>query len=488
MFQEAKPDIVAEKMVLSGIMHHGADAYFDVCDILSVDAFTENTHLAIYRCLKNIFDKEQANKADVGSIVSTSIELGYKEMFDNKSEIQFLRALQNFGNSVELESIRRHAAKIQKIYIANYLQKAAIETIKDLGEISGTETIDVIFGKAEERIFEAIGKLCGSEEAGTKKIGEGISNFVQNLVDNPNPIYGIPTPFPIYNKHIGGGLIRKELDIICSRAKVGKSGLLDNVAIYVANSNIPVLNIDTELSQEQHWIRMLACISGVSMEKIKTGEFSKNPAELKLIRDAEEKIKSMPYYYECVGGKTFEDIVSIMRRWISKYVGKDENGKTKDCLILYDYIKLLNEDGLSGNMAEHQKLGFIVTSLKNFLIRYDVPCLAFAQLNRDGIDKNSTDAVAGSDRILMYCSSLSFLKPKETEEIADAGGIKYGNRKLFCVASRNGPGTDGDDYINIIFNKDICRMTEGQLKSELQSEKQEKEGFEIDDDSDPLDE
>ncbi len=482
MYKPPEPDQVAEQFILAGILKHGEDAYLDVCDILAPEAMTDNLHEAVYRCIQKIYDNTDTKKVDIASILSVSKELGYKDFFERKTELQYLRGLTNRGETVELESVRRFAAKVQKIYILARLQKAAIRSVQDLGELSGTESLDAIFSKAEEAIFAEIQKLCGSESQGTTKLGDGIEAFVQNLIDNPNPNFGIPTPWAKYNKEIGGGLIRKELAVIAARAKQGKSFLGDNAGLFIAdNFNIPVLNIDTELSREQHWIRLLGITTGIDMTDIKTGAFAKNPELIEKVKNATAKIQSLPYYYECVGGKQFEDVLSIMRRWVNKVVGKDKGGITKDCVILYDYIKLLDEQSINKNMAEHQSLGFLVTSLKNFLIRYDVPCLAFAQLNRAGIDQDSTDAVAGSDRILMYCSSLTFLKPKETEEMVE-DGYKNGNRKMFTVAARNGPGTEDGDYVNMIFHKATGRIVEGKTKLELANEKKEKEGFETPDD------
>ena len=79
-----------------------------------------------------------------------------------------------------------------------------------------------------------------------------------------------------------------------------------------------------------------------------------------------------------------------MRKWIYQHVGFDENGQTKDCLIVYDYLKLMGSESISSAMQEYQVLGFQITKLHNFMVKYDVPCLSFVQLNRDGITREST--------------------------------------------------------------------------------------------------
>lgn len=809
------PDEIAERSVLSGILHYGEEAYLDTVDILNPQCFTSTVNETIYNCIKQVFEKkDEGTKLDPGILLSASQECGYGSFFTDKKHAEYLRGLFNFGGTVDLSNVRLHAGKIRKLQIAKDLQTAALRSAQDLGNVKGTETAEQICFLAEEHLIKEMDKLFGQSQTEIKKMSDGLADFVQNLIDNPQSSFGIPNQYKEYCKAIGGGHIRKELDIIAARAKQGKAapldsivytrsgpklmkdikigdfvchpdgymskviqihpqgiidkyevtfqdntkvycskqhlwevkhfrkkktevlsleqiiknswkkdgrlkygikttqpvyfdkkslplhpyllgcllgdggltassiiltsadeelvnncnlllnedyvfkkkkskyqycltkkikdskaniyiktlvdlglmglksnkkfipedylhgsieqrfqllqGLMDtdghaakdlneystkskklaeqvkklaeslgylvnkkrritscngknfysyrlhikgnnckdcftlkrktqnantrkkpylkrwiknirkvgqcemqcitvdradglylmdnyvvthnsffadNIGFYIAETfGIEVINLDTELSQEQHWIRLLGIISGVDMNEIKTGQFAKDPDKLKAVQDAKARIEKVPYKYECIGHRSFEDALAILRRWVNKHVGVDENGRRKDCLIIYDYIKLLSEDGLGGNMAEYQKLGFLVTALKNFLIRYDVPCLAFAQLNRDGIDSDSTSAMAGSDRILMYCSSLAFFKPKTTEEIGEDGS-KNGNRKLHVVAARNGPGTDNDNWINVQFDKSIGRITEINTQETVKADKAYKQAF-----------
>ena len=93
----------------------------------------------------------------------------------------------------------------------------------------------------------------------------------------------------------------------------------------------------------------------------------------------------------------------------------DEFGKTNDCLVVYDYLKLMSSSSINNNMQEYQALGFQITNLHNLAVKLDFPCLSFVQLNRDGITKESTDAVSGSDRLNWLCTSFSIFKLKSAE-------------------------------------------------------------------------
>jgi hypothetical protein len=116
----------------------------------------------------------------------------------------------------------------------------------------------------------------------------------------------------------------------------------------------------------------------------------------------------------------------------------------------------------------------MMTSLHNFALRYEVPVLSFIQLNRDGINKETTDTASGSDRIIWLCSNFSIYKYKSDEEIAK-DGPENGNRKLVPVISRHGEGLEDKDYINIMMNGAYARISEGKTAFELEDNTYENE-------------
>ena len=244
----------------------------------------------------------------------------------------------------------------------------------------------------------------------------------------------------------------------------------DNVAINVSLNNIPVLMLDTEMTEKDHWHRILACMSGVKIEEIESGAFSSNSKNKDKIHNAANKIKSMPFQYKAIAGKSFDEVMSLARRWVIKDVGLDDSGKANPCLIIYDYIKLMDDSGIGKNMAEYQALGFLMSNLHNFMVQYGVACLAFTQLNRDGINREDTDVASGSDRILWLCSNFSIYTRKSEEEMADesvsSNNIRY-NLKLVPIVSRHGKGIDAGDYINISANYEMGKIEEGPTRNQF---------------------
>jgi len=257
------------------------------------------------------------------------------------------------------------------------------------------------------------------------------------------------------------------------------------MGFHIANKlKIPVLNMDTEMTKEDHIHRLLAMITEIELSKIETGKFAESPNLLKKIQEASEQLKQSPMYHKSIAGKPFEEQLSVMRRWLVKEVGLNDDGTAKDCVIFYDYLKLMDSSGMSQDLKEYQVLGFMMTALHNFAIKYRVPIVGFVQLNRDGISKEGTDTASGSDRIIWLCSNFTIFKKKSDEEMAE-DGPDGGNRKLIPIISRHGGGLDDNDYINCHMKGWCAKITEGKTKLELaHNTKSTKDGFIVNENND----
>lgn len=457
-------DASAERAVLSGIYNHGDEAYFDVADLLQDTSFTIDTNVMLFKCFKNIFENNPNTVLDIATIFSAAQELGLGAVLNKKEEVQHIQAIIAFP--VELDNVRKFAAKIRKLEIARLLEKELDKAKSKISDVQGTEPVGSIVGIAEDVIFNFSSVLTDTDNNPTY-IGDGIDEYIQDLIDNPIDQIGIPTGFPIYDQAIGGGLRKGTVNVIAARPKTGKTLLSDNIGYNIAaKQNIPILNLDTEMMKEDHINRILAMMTEVEINNIETGAFSKSPNKKNKIAQAAKKLKDMKIYHKSIAGQAFEDQISLMRRWLIKDVGLNEDGSAKDCVIFYDYLKLMDTQGMSQDMKEYQLLGFMMTALHNFATRYKVPIVAFVQLNRDGITKESTDTASGSDRIIWLCSNFTIFKRKTDEEIAE-DGPENGNRKLLPLVSRHGGGLDDNDYINCHMKGWCASITEGKTRLEL---------------------
>lgn len=463
----------AERAVLAGLCQYGLDLYLEV-DFLDTSCFDHEINRVIFDCVKDILTSNQ--KIEYLTIFSTASKFGVIELLDKKEEIAFIRSLFNFP--IDRENVPKFAAQLAKLKLTRDIKKTLKQCDVKLDTISGEEDVGEIVAVVETPILELTSDAYKTSSLKTKIIGSEVDQYVEYLKNNKVDSIGIPTGFPAYDAAIGGGLRRKSVDLIAARPKTGKSVFAANVSTHVAGKlDIPVLYLDTEMSIEDQMNRVLANLSSVEINKIATGKFADILATKEKVERGAEHLKNIPYHYVSIAGQPFENILNIAKRWIYQHVGFDENGRTKDCLIIYDYLKLMSSSGISASMQEYQVLGFQITNLHNFCVKYDIPCLAFVQLNRE-------NEVAQSDRLVWLCTSFSKFERKSDEEIGDDGD-ENGNRKLTVSVARHGAGMDDGDYINMKMNGAFARLKEGLTRNELKSGKQlsgDESPFDIQDD------
>tara|TARA_A100001201_G_scaffold143761_1_gene147331 strand:- start:5796 stop:7271 length:1476 start_codon:yes stop_codon:yes gene_type:complete len=457
-------DLAAERAVLAGLCQYGIDVLLDI-DYIDTDYFVDEKNQVIFSCVKKALKDTQ--RAELASILSAANQLDLYSNISNEEEIGFLRSLFNFP--IHQENVRIHAEKLAKLKVARDVKQTLNICSSRIEKITGDEDINDIISIVETPVLDATAKIYQTSDNKPEIIGGELEEYIEFLKDNQSEMMGISTGFPTYDEAIGGGLRRKCVDLVAARPKVGKSMFGDAVAMHVSkNLGIPVLMLDTEMSKEDHLNRMLANISGVEINNIASGNFASNNLNSEKVECAAEELSDIPYHYVSIAGQPFENILSIMRKWIYQEVGFDENGRTKDCLIIYDYLKLMSSDSISNSMQEFQVLGFQITQLHNFCVKYDVPCLSFVQLNRDGITKESTDVVSGSDRLIWLCTSFTIFKMKSDEEMAD-DDEDNGNRKLVPIVARHGAGLDDGDYINMNMFGKFGKLVEGQTRNQLKT-------------------
>lgn len=475
-----KSDVAAERAVLAGIAQFGSSGYIDIADIVDINCFTLESNQVMFKCLKKTL--EQSDSVDVASILSSASSLGYDYIASNKSEIEFIRAL--FQTPIKIENIRKFGAKLRKLEIARRVQDKLQSAYKELGDITGDESIDKILSVAESPIFELSTQIGQQSEDKPKLMFSDIKEYLDYLVENPVDQIGISTGFPILDESIGGGLRKGTVHLFAARPKVGKTSYAKQFCVNIAKRKIPVLMLDSEMAQKDQINRSIAGEANVKIRDIETGRFGSLPNKDEVYRKA-AGIKDIPYYYVKITGKPFEEVISIVRRWVSQVVGNDDKGNTKDCVIIYDYFKLMDSSVLE-HMAEYQAMGFQISKLTDFCNIYQIPCAAFVQVNREGIVKETSDIISQSDRLLWLCGSLSLLRRKTPEEIAE--DPEAGNTIIKPLDDRFG-GLEPGDHINFMFLRDKSVLVEINTNSQARQNKKTADGIVSDatDDDEPID-
>lgn len=480
-------NLLMEKHLISSLITHGFKAYSEISDIITDGTFVADSHACFYRAAEAVFKTHgDIPKLDYPILLSGANSIGLNGFFEKKEEKAYLKTLKEYPT--DFTSVKVIGAKLRKLEVTRTIREQLKHIDQQLSVVTGEEKFIDILGLVEKPILDFGQLIRGSDKKGPQLIFKNIKAYIQHLIDNPRQQVGISSGFPKYDKAIGGGFRPGTVSVIASRLKIGKSSIADCVAYNVGSNGIPVLLLDSEMSEDEHFPRMVASVSGVPIYDIERGVLT--PDQLTKVNKATDILERLPYHYHSICGEPFEETISEMRRWLLTQVGLDGNGHAKPCVIILDYLKLQSGEGISKNMAEYMLLGLLTTSFVNFANKYKVPCLTFAQVNRDGIDINNIDTgvIAGSDRISWFASNVTLFRAKSEEEINDqiAQNHKPYNRCFHFLACRHGPGLDIGDWLNIDFNTRCCKINEGLTRFELEkSNKQSYKKDKIVDEDDP---
>lgn len=453
-------DIGSERSVLAGLVKYGFRAYVNISDILNIKCFTTELNQMLYRCIELVLSTNE--EADVALIYSAAHTLGFDSQINSTDATNFIRALYSFP--IEFNSIRPIAEKIVVLKVAREAQDLHKQAYDKLSFITGKEPLSDLLSISEVPYSNLLHSLTGEDDI--QPAAADIDDYYESLLNRKEGAIGIPSPFPIWNYCIGGGL-RPGVHLTAGRAKVGKSSIAKETAIHASlNLQIPTLYIDTEMSKEEQDNRILAGLSLVNVEEIEDGSFRKNPAKKNRVAEAVEKYKQAKYFHKNVAGKDFKSILADMARWIHKYVGIT-NGVTNPHLIIYDYFKLMNAEGLK-EMQEYQAMGFQIAAMHDFCQKYQTPIMSFVQINRDGINRDGTDIISQSDRLVWNAISVSIYRRKSAEEVAE-DGVDNGNVKLLPLEGRFMKRLDDGDYINMNFKGEFASLKELKTRNMLKN-------------------
>lgn len=330
-------------------------------------------------------------------LVKTVMELAFKRDFYIKT-VSWQKKC--FDKSVQLSAMSNDVYKEFNDLTTNYVTSGEITT----------------FGTKVKSIYEKI----------KNKKAQGVA-------------YGLPSFFPTINKYFT--YEETELIVIEARMKKGKSWLALIEGVHKAINGVPTFIQDSEMSDENFYIRVLSYLTGISVSKIKNSPLTQE--EEKLIEETNEYISTLPLFHNYDPYITKEQFYSICAQ------KKIEMGLK---FVVWDYIKC--DDSIINASERSSYMAGVANWLKNSIAGdLKLSVLAFAQLNRQ-------NEVAESDGIEKYCSVAVKWEEKTDEEIM-RDGASCGTHKIKVKLNRLGLQHDRDsEYIDMMFTKEKVGIIE----------------------------
>jgi len=440
-------DASNERSILA-IISHNEDAFFSV-----LSRVTENDFLApeskAYFSILCLLNSSGYSKFTKMLLIKTSADLGYTDLCSESFVDAILNvppAFDNLNNFIN--KLVDDSTKYQLFMNLTTHTDAVLTNACAIGTKSSDDLINTL---QSDLISLSIHSEAISEP---KHISEGLTEYLESIMDVHTPVIGLSTGFPILDKVIDG-LIPGTLMIVAARKKMGKSTVLTNIAANVAvNDGLPTLYVDTEMTFKEWRDRVLGIISGVQERTIKHGGFKNDKEVLKRIFDAAKYLEKSKLFHHYLPGYNLEKITSLYKKYKFK-----EDIK----LGVFDYIKEPESSSIEAGRKEYQILGDVTTRLKDLSGQLNIPFIAAVQVNRSG-------DVADSDRVARYGDIVAFwglrdLKRAEEEAI----DLDLAGHYSLCIRDTRRGGTTGEWGIGFKFKKTKLKILEVSQENQIET-------------------
>ena len=419
-----------ERQFLSGLIKH-PQVVADIDLIVSESYFKTRSHKVIYSVIKKFFaESQEINALSVAKEVSNS---GIK-LKDNINIYDYLEAMSK-SQITEMGTIE-FGKELCKTDLRRTYYNTATKIQKFTEGESSSLKIPEIISECDKLYTETTRHFIDQDEP--KKLFEGVKKKIIERSRNPIQENGLLSGYPEFTR-IYGGLRGGNIYAIVSRPGQGKTTLITDICKNVCKLNkVKILMLDTEMETEEIQLRSVSSVTQIKHWYVDTGNWRRNPEYAKKMKDGFEEIdEDLPIYHKFVAGMPIEQVLSIIRRWYFKEVGRGNK-----CLISYDYIKLTGEK-LGSNWGEFQAIGSKVDAFKEISKELDIPILTAMQLNRSGESQNKkssdvTDdstAIVLSDRLLWFASLVILFRRKTNDEY-ELDGEGFGTHKGITLKSR----------------------------------------------------
>ena len=349
-----------EEVVLGAMMidKKGVD---EVIDILSADVFYKQQHQHIFEAIHMLF--ENSEPVD---LLTVSSQLKKNATLESAGgEFYLVQLTQKVSSSAHIEF---HA----RIILQKYIQRSLIKISNEIIEESYDETTDVfdLLDTAESKLYEITqGNIKRSSETAQQLVIQAKKKIQE--IANREGLSGIPSGFDKVDK-LTSGWQPSDLIIIAARPGMGKTALTLSMARNVAvEHNIPVAFFSLEMSSVQLITRLISSETGLSSEKLRTGNLEKH--EWEQLNVKVNGLEKAPLFIDDTPSLSIFDLRAKARRLSSQHGIK---------LIMIDYLQLMTAGGSQKGGNREQEISTISRNLKALAKELNVPVIALSQLSR----------------------------------------------------------------------------------------------------------
>ena len=349
-----------EEVVLGAMMidKKGVD---EVIDILNPDVFYKEAHQHIFEAINTLFVESQP--VDLLTVSQQLKKMQKLELAGG--EFYLIQLTQKVSSSAHIEF---HARIILQKYIQRSLIKISNEIIEDSYDVT-TDVFDLL-DSAESKLYDITqGNIKRSSETAQDLVIQAKKKIEE--IANKEGLSGIPSGFTELDK-LTSGWQPSDLIIIAARPGMGKTALTLSMARNMAvDHNIPVAFFSCEMSSVQLITRLISSETGLSSEKLRTGNLEKH--EWEQLNVKVKGLEKAPLFIDDTPSLSIFDLRAKARRLASQQGVK---------IIMIDYLQLMTAGGGKNGGNREQEISTISRNLKALAKELNVPVIALSQLSR----------------------------------------------------------------------------------------------------------
>lgn len=347
---------IAEHNVLGGLLLENS-AWESAADLLTDADFYRYEHRLIFTAIGSLIN---ANKpADVLTVFDQLQRVG---KVDECGGIHYLNELAQGALGAShmrhyAEIVRGHS--VRRALIASLDEASAMAWSKD--DVASTiDRIETLMAQLELKQVRKAPRLLGSI------LGERLDRL-NDLQAGERVAAGWATGFPSLDRMLNGGLRPGMVYVLAARPSIGKSSLVETIAIALAEQDLPVLMLSQEMPSGEVADRALSTMGGIDYGVLQRGTL--NELEWAQLSEAVDRGSRLPLHIDDQAALRLGDIRAKARMV-----------KGLKVLIL-DYLQLSASTGEHAN--RNAEIEEISRGLKALAKDMGIAVIELSQLNRE---------------------------------------------------------------------------------------------------------
>lgn len=360
------PHSVDAEAAVIGSLLIDPDAYYEVSEILTPEAFYRPGHRWLYEAIQSLSARQEPP-----DVLAVADELTRAGRLEEAGGLGYLSDLLNVvPTSINADTYARivaeKATRRRLILAAGQVAKAAYDEAQPIADVVSA---------AESAVRGASAGTAGGEVMSARRyMTDYLDDFLADVEATAAPRV-VATGLTDLDRALGG-LEAPHQYIVAGRTSMGKSSLALGMALHAAmRQGKRVMVFSLEMSREQMVNRMIAMMTRIPAQSLKAARRRYlTEQQQAAVMAAAGRVSDLALYLDCTADLRPSDMRGRASR-IAAAHGLD--------LIIVDHMHIMAADAPTGKPV--QDLGSIALALANLYKDLDVAGLTLAQLNR-GVD------------------------------------------------------------------------------------------------------